>query len=753
MRKTIFYIILILTIGLIPSWLQYGCFVCIGDYINQQIPFILETKKMLASGVPFWSWNTYFGDNFWADYSFYTWTSPFVWIDCLFPREWMPLACTFTLYLKYIVLGCLTWMYFRKMNVREDLRLIGTLMFCFSSFVVTNTFYYHFLEPIMAFIILLLAIERFLRKKKYGTLGIGLASFLVVAINYYFAPCSFIPALIYSIARVCGDRSLADGKRICIGLLSVFAGILIAMPIAIPAFIQLIESNRATGHNKFMWQLGDRIGTLFIPKLREGAIPLLDYAYWNSTAMFIPVVGILFAGMYVIRERNWLTWVICIFLICYVSPINGIFSLWTNTNYTRWAYAFCLMAILGSLYYLSYDRKLTWKPILILILITGVVVLYRCKLLLIYPIRGLIIPTGALYEHGMMLGYLVLSLLCLILYKQYSKIHFLRVLVVLMCMVQVLGWSYLGSDDFVRRTRSGRYGKEVFHAQISENTAALSDYQQNYRTDFVDGYPNSPLLKNAPGMSSFHSVFSTSYDRIFLVMDSTRVKFRDDNHSVNPTIHRSSLDALMSVRNVICYNDSSTLCQWNLPLTFVNRTDRYATYHYDNYIPFGFAYDRWMRQSVIDTLLAQKSKTDLPLLMLNALAIEDDDVSALSPYMVEMEDVTDTLCLADICAVRNRHTASHVEWTTRGFSCDVDGDSTMVWWFSALAEPGFTATIDGVETKIYPSNCSFSAIIVPAGRHHIVFDFFPPGLKLGLILMVIGMALLITIVSAKNPSE
>ena len=102
MKKLITYIIVITFIGILPSLLQYGAFMSYGDFANQQIPFIIETKRMFASGAPWWSWNTYFGDNFIGAYSFYTITSPFVWINCLFPYEYIIESITFTLFLKMI---------------------------------------------------------------------------------------------------------------------------------------------------------------------------------------------------------------------------------------------------------------------------------------------------------------------------------------------------------------------------------------------------------------------------------------------------------------------------------------------------------------------------------------------------------------------------------------------------------------------------------------------------------------------------
>ena len=73
--------------GMLPSIIQHGgYFVSKADYITQQIPFILETKRMFSTGMPYWSWNSFLGDNFLGGYAFYTVGSPFVWIATLFPE-------------------------------------------------------------------------------------------------------------------------------------------------------------------------------------------------------------------------------------------------------------------------------------------------------------------------------------------------------------------------------------------------------------------------------------------------------------------------------------------------------------------------------------------------------------------------------------------------------------------------------------------------------------------------------------------
>jgi uncharacterized membrane protein YfhO len=53
--------------------------------------------------------------------------------------------------------------------------------------------------------------------------------------------------------------------------------------------------------------------------------------------------------------------------------------------------------------------------------------------------------------------------------------------------------------------------------------------------------------------------------------------------------------------------------------------------------------------------------------------------------------------------------------------------------------PGWTATIDGASNSIYPANFLDRAVMVPAGRHVIKFDFEMPGLRLGLDVSALGV--------------
>lgn len=276
MKRYIILIIITVIVGALPLFIQYGDYVLMDDYFCQEIPFIMETKKMLSSGIPFWSWNTFFGDNFIGGYGFYTLTSPFVWLNCLFPNSWLLKTLFLTLILKYICAFLSARLYLRKMAVTDGASSIGGLLYAFSSYAISNSFYFHFFEPMIVFPLLLLAIEKFLNKEAYCKISLILTSFLVVFINYYFAVCSFIAAAMYVFCRVIFSGNLRHYlHRVPLGVLLIVVGILLDSALLMPTAMHLAGGARAsqgilTGLDfTAVPFFVERLRTLFMPQVIE----------------------------------------------------------------------------------------------------------------------------------------------------------------------------------------------------------------------------------------------------------------------------------------------------------------------------------------------------------------------------------------------------------------------------------------------------------------------------------------------------
>lgn len=236
-------------LSLLPAILPYGGrFVTRGDYLEQQIPFILETRRVLLSGTPYWSWNTFLGANFIGSYSFYTLGSPFVWPLILLPEAAVPYGISVMAVLKHAVCGLTSYLYLKKMVKEERAALIGSLLYTFSSFTVINTQFYHFTEVIAFFPLILLGLENaYSKERRHGALA--LACGLNALCNYYFmAGTAIFTALYFACRFFSADWRVKRRFRKSLSVLFECAlGCLMASVLLIPSAWALLSFTRANG--------------------------------------------------------------------------------------------------------------------------------------------------------------------------------------------------------------------------------------------------------------------------------------------------------------------------------------------------------------------------------------------------------------------------------------------------------------------------------------------------------------------------
>lgn len=741
--KLIALIVVVLTVGLIPAWVQYGCFMLNADFMNQQIPFIIETKRMLSSDAPFWSWNTYFGDNFIASYSFYTLTSPFVWLNCLFPVSWMCYSITLTLYLKFIVLGLLCYQFFLKYGISKQNSLLATLMFVFSSYVIIDLGYYHFMEPIICFVLLLYAIEKYINEERYAGCMLGIVSFCVVFVNFYFAPCSFIPALIYFVFRTIEKRKNSV-QMYMRALFFVMLGVTASSVVLLPTVIHMVGSVRtgASLFSGYYWE--DRIFSLFSPKLRDGRVPLVAFSGWTSTAVNIPVVGCLLAALFMLDKRkSALSCVIVSLLVCYLTPLNGMFSMFTDSSYTRWVYALVFFIVVATAKFLDSQRSVSKQTLVIYTALCFAVVLLRYAIPITWHLyRSVPFVDDELVFTVIQIMLVVFSLVLLCLFLNSSSFVKRVFYVILFSSCHLLIFTFIRSDAYAETFGGEKIKLHVFNRYVKNNDFPYKEKEVGYRTDFVTRsqpyYVNVALLKNTPSVQTYNSVRNKCLSDFFLIADS--VKNRKQN-SFQYNIYPTSFDALMSVKTVVKYKDPESKISVPDGLTLIAEKKRYEVYESEYYIPFGFTYDRYILQSEVDSVL-MKSSVDIPKMLLCSMAIEEKDEKMFARYLThslgkENED------LETIVHYRRRNACTDQIFTTRGFSCVSSLRSDAPLFFSVPADKGFTATVDGKEVPIYKVNCGMSAIIAPSGVHKIQFDFVPVGLKLGGIISAISIFVLL----------
>ena len=740
MKKLCVLTVIIALFGMMIPLVLYGNFIVFGDFAIQQIPFIMETKRMLSSGAPLWSWNDVFGDNFIGGYSFYTVTSPFVWLNCLFPYEHILTGITLTLLLKFLCLSCFTYLYLRKMGISKPYCVVGGLLYAFSSFAIINLAYYHFLEPMMCFPLLLLAIEKYLRRERYSGLLLGLAAFLVTFINFYFALSSLICALIYVIFRVRADDVHIGTKGIVTGVAIILAGVGMSFFVLLPTICHMMGNPGAS----INWNLKlltpfnifERFRTLFYPKIYEGINTLIRGAGFGSNAANIAVIGVLCAALYCTRYKDWLKWVVITCLVIYLTPLNGLFCGLTRPTYSRWAYALTMFLVLASMRYLDRGNKITMRAVGVygLVALSSVVMVYALRFA--FPILEVEEVDIVFNVCAFLLG--VLSFCFLLYYVKHQNVRVLTVCVALFVVIHMQVF-------FFKFSALNPYNNSPVETYILNNKLerVADDATFTYRTDIAtrphsNAYTNMGMLKNRADIRSFISTPNSKVHNLIVAADATHFHMR---MHPNPNKHLREFDALMSVKDIIVYEP---WLQQDEPRTWgVNKRSGsgYDIMENKYYIPMGFTYDHYIGEAKINEVLLNDS-VNVPMQLLANLAVKSEDIPFVSQYLKEGHLVGD-VPIDSVVAERRKVVCSSFAGDTRGFTASVDMDRDNLLFFSVPCDDGFSASVDGKPTRIYEANLGLSAVFVNAGKHDIQFSFFPRGMKAGIVVSVLCLVLLL----------
>ena len=287
--------------ALSPAILPYGGrFVTRGDFIEQQLPFILETRRILRGGLNSFSFNTVLGAPAVGSYSFYTLGSPFVWPLALLPQSLIPFGISVMAVLKHAVAGLTSFLYFRQMTRDERLALTGSVLYAFSSFTIVNTQFYHFTEVIACFPLILLGLEIAMSDRPRPGL-LALLCGLNALINYYFMLGSAILAALYFIFRFFSEdwKEARSFRRVFCAVFECGVGCALSGILLLPSLMHMLTITR-TGASDVPLLMQRYRPIVLLERLRALLMPIESnvlHAYygdadsWTSTAAYLPLFG------------------------------------------------------------------------------------------------------------------------------------------------------------------------------------------------------------------------------------------------------------------------------------------------------------------------------------------------------------------------------------------------------------------------------------------------------------------------------
>ncbi len=738
----------IITLAILPILIKNkGSLFLVGDYMTQQIPFITECRRQFLTGTPFWSSNTFLGANTLGTYSFYVYGSPFFWPLLLVPEKYLTIGISTMFILKHVVAALTSYKYLKYMVRTNHLAIVGALCYTFSSFTIDSTYYYHFIDVISFFPLILLFTEKVLIDKRKGSVGLAFAAALNAVTNYYFFVSSSIFLLLYLFFRIKFNENY-NWKDALRCLVFYAAGGLMSAIVLLPSAFALLETSKTSDSfsKLFLAALGCIPQVIKILKgivlPSEGILHSatgLTIAPYSSNCAFLPFFGALFLFTAFRNKNNkWdYRFVKFLFILSLVPFGNGLFSLFTNLNYSRWWYAFVLMSVLASIHVLEQFKddplhareqyKKSAKTILKVSLWVTLPLLV-IKILLAYVLKDFLIRTLSESLNQTLDGFGVYDGLSTDTFRYMAVLLVLTAITYFPLYFSIKkGWIYSAKIiipvvGVICLLNYGIYLTNEVHLFHSENDQILtSSYAADERVEYSSrtalykkpAYANVSMLVNQPSIYTFHSFKSTA--------TSSFCRIAGYHITTAPTTHvcytTPAIQTVLSVEN----------------LTKADGTTKKAPY----YSGFGYEYKYY----VLDTLaFTQDEQTNNQRIetMCYACYVDEETAADLADVLEPLPEKAN-ISWKKASSTDRQTACTDFKMNSAGFSATSTGEHTRLIYFSVPHDNGWSATINGKTTKIYTVNGGMMAIVVPKGASDIQFNFYPPGLKAGMIISLLSV--------------
>lgn len=719
-----------------------GNFYLVGDYMSQQIPFINECRRMLKSGLPFWSSNTFLGANFLGTYSFYNYASPFYLPIFLMPESMTGLGVGIMFIVKHAIAALTSFIFFKKYVKARHLAFIGALIYAFSGFAMDSSYFYHFHDVIAVFPLIPYLIDEVLDNRK--KVFLSLAVLLNAVTNYYFFVATSVFILIYLFFKV--RYSVYTFKDFGRCMIFYAFGGLAAMFMLLPSALSLLETYKAT--SSFSNILTSGLST--VPQLIKiikglvlpsegilGSATGFTFSNFNSNAAFLPFFGAVY--MFIALRRKNQEWYSKLFRFLFILAVipfgNGIFSLFTNMRYTRWWYCFVLIEILISIRIIEEKTtekalyKSSAKTIAILSAVTVGLPLIA-KVLCAYIIDKDILknlPDAAInYLDN-----------CGLLNRfDIDDLRYAVVFIILTALTYIPAYIFIKKNWIIKASKAVpavilicalSYGIYLCNEAEIWNTQKNAEYRGNdisasesveydSRTHYDYSFANYPAVINRPGITAFHSFKSHSTAEFCKI-----VGYADTLHAT--ATRYFDTPAIQSVLNIKSIVDSKG-------------NEEAAPY----YSPFGYVYEYYVLTDKY-AYTTEKSENNKRIeLMTAACFIDEETANNLSAVIKPFNEENFNWKKA---VKQNRTTAAtNFKLDSKGFTATSYGTEERLIYFSIPHDNGWKAFINGEETAIYTLNGGLTGIVVPEGKANITFEFTTPGLKSGAAISLISLLML-----------
>lgn len=680
-----------------------GIYSLCADFNLQQIPFNILMNNSIKNGSFLWTWFNDLGSNFIGTFSFYNLFSPFNIIGYLFPSKCFPYLIGLIFILKYGICGICSYLFLQRYVKNKNYAVLGSLLYTFSGFQLTNILFYHFHDVVVFFPLFLYSLDRFIYDKKRGRLA--LVILLCTLTNWFFFIGEGVFTFLYFIVKViCKDYKI--NKKLFFNLLfEVVIGVLMALVVLLPTMLFIMDNPRIgsswTFISMFKYQFSNYFeiirGMILPPEAMANRAMLTEFNY-KSVELYLPIVGMILVIPYLLKnKKNCFSILFIISLVFMFIPIlNSSFFLFNTTYYARWFYMPILIMSLMSIKTL--EDKLSIKSGLIytggcvLLLILFIIIYNKIYSFNIYNQWYLIIIiTEMLFGIGVLL-------IC----KDYKN-NILLLIIFVFIYVSFQG-NYM---TYKYKYNNIKYDKDYIE-YISYNSE-FNKYN-NYRFNSSKSCnSNIGYIENINNIKTFNSNINGSSFKFYNSIGVERITNTDIE------INNKNLNDILGVKYIISCEGDITDNRYN----YVEDIDSYKIYENKDYLEFGYTVSDYIKEDDYNKL----SNEERINILKEKVVLSDKD---LDKYK-------------DIYPNDVKYNSNKFEFINNGFKSIIDSSDNTLAIFQIPYDRGFSVKVNGKKSNIIKVNNGFIGVKINKGVNKIEVKYMPKGLKDGLIISILSI--------------
>ena len=461
------------------------------------------------------------------------------------------------------------------------------------------------------------------------------------------------------------------------------------------------------------------------------------------------------------KEKNWVKrLIITSAVFAFVPILNSSFSAFNDAYYARWFYMPILIMCLATSMAIE-DEKADWDKgfkytSIITLVITLVVGLFpetkKDENGITKIVRYGLYSTSDHEETKKMYIFrywftcliALAGLLVLYFLLKLKKKHLTKFLKVSIACVAII--SVLYANFFIKSGKSHSYETDVMIDDLIENEINLPGDKDTYRIDVYSGIDNTGMFLNYSTINCFHSIVPPKVTEFYEFIGEQR------GVASRPTTDSYAARPLLSVKYLLARTGGESFESDNttrMPnYTKLEEVKGYTVYENENYIGYGFSYDKYMTYQFCEGY----NENNRAKLMLKAILLSPEQIDKYG-YMFDnnLEDENYYLDLSDEQMAedakdRNATSAISFDIGKNSFKATVQRDSDDLVFFSIPYDEGWSAYVNGQKVEVENVNIAFMAVKVGAGVSEIEFRYQTPGLNAGITISLIALFVLMAYV-------